>query len=191
MNQPSQTKPTTSGKILPPFGIENVHPNNSDLMLQGVEGGLRLRGPVLKPVISQTAGQCPAVPGAQLHLNPKTGEYTMRDPLNDEQHIELRSRLQRWLTNSRGVRVTGEIRGAKTITGKLDRNRVKTLCKELAELEAEGHIKAIKGAVPTIEEVDEMPGRYLLNPGARFHNLQPRFVDEYEEYKEHLTTSAG
>lgn len=186
------------------FGVEADHPRNSDLLLQSIPG-LRLRSTISamkatknrrgEPVIpvdqSRHLASFPQTPGVQLHVDPEKLTYTLIDPLRG--NAELCDRIQRWMRDKTGFKVDGRIDGLAPREAKLDEHHMKTLCRELHNLVKLGHARHVKGTgpVPDIEEIDELPGKYLLNPGLRTHTTQPQFEEDWPEWMSQLTKAGG
>jgi hypothetical protein len=194
MEKPAQTKQAT---IVPPFGIEADDPQLCDLLLQSIPG-CRLRSRI-KPTTTTVKGQVrtpttqghspPEAPGMQLHVNPADCTYVVHDPLNDDENAK--ARIKRYLQLTTGARQDAQIRGADTVKGKLDKHRMKTLCREVIWLLDAGQVRVVKGAPPEIEDVDEMPGNYLLNPGLQTSTTQPMFEKDFPQWLDQLTRSGG
>jgi len=191
--------------IVPPFTVEADHPRNSDLLLQSIVN-CRLRSaisaskgtivnkqdpdnsPVTPEGQSAFLGAIPPVPGMQIQVDPANLTYKIVDPIhgNEEFCRKLRTALK-----NKGMVVGEKIDGVKPQEGMLDVHRMKTLCRELIWLMDAGEAKLVKGPKPDKEDVDELPGRYLLNPGSRVPNSQPVFEDQYEDYVNNLQKVGG
>jgi hypothetical protein len=192
----SETKTMT----VPPFGVEADHPRNSDLLLQCIPG-MRLRSaisaskgtvrntqdpdnaPVIPEGQSIGLGSFGQIPGMQIHVNPAKLTYVVQDPMHGDER--LCERVVRAM-KQRGMAVANKINGVSPQEGKLDEHRMKTLCRELIWLLDAGEARMVKGPKPDLEDVDEMPGRYLLNPGSRIPNSQPTFEDEMPDWVNNL-----
>jgi len=196
-----QEKPTTT--TVAPFGVEADEQRNSDIMLQAIPG-MRLRsaisasrtvkdvktGEVRIPLDqSRHLGQLPPIPGMQIHVNPAKCSYTVVDPLSDDE--EMCERIRKALDSSRAFRVGTKLRGVPTQTGTLDVHRMKTLVRELVWFVEAGDARVVKGAAPKMEDVDGLPGKYLLNPGSRIRNSQPQYEEDMEKWVERLTATGG
>jgi len=183
--------------IVPPFGVEADHPQLCDLLIQSIPG-CRLRSRIRPTTVTvqgqvrtpQTHGHSPPeAPGMQLHINPADLSYVILDPLDTDE--EAKARIKRYLHLTTGARQDANLRGAKTVKGTLDQHRMKTLCREICWLLADGSIKVVKGAAPDQDDVDELPGKYLLNPGLQTQTTQPMYEDDYPEWVDRLTRSGG
>jgi len=184
-----------------PFTIEADHPRNCDLLIQSIPG-CKLRGAVSasKPAYTREGqppmiprdqarhlGALPPIPGMRLTVNPEACTYMITDPLHDDEALcrQIEAGLKR------EGRVVGKVEGVPPKSGKLDVHRMKTLCRELAHLVNIGHARVVKGQLPTKEQIDGMPGNYLLNPGSRVPNTQPRFEKDFDEWVARLNQQGG
>lgn len=187
---------------IPAFVIEADHPRNCDLLFQAVPN-LRLRsiisssrtvvdartGEEMVPVDQASGlGSLPQIPGMKLAVNPSSGEYHVHDPLIDSP--ELCERIGRRLKARTGSD-TGPIKGVPDQRGTIDIHTMKTLCRECVWRVEAGDARVVKGVLPTLEDIEDMPGRFLLNPGARIQSMQPRYEDEYEAWKTNLDRVGG
>jgi len=194
---------TRKKSIVQPFGIEVDERNNSDVLLAGIPG-CRLRSAIkasrtVKDVVSgqdmiptdpaRHLGKLPPVPGMQLHVNPAKLSYTVIDPLHDDEDLCERIRLA-MRSDGRPNR-PNKVRGAPPLKGTLDKHRMKTLVRELLWFIRDGDMKVIKGPKPEMEDVDGLPGDYLLNPGSLAKSLQPEYEKDLDEYVDQLTRSGG
>jgi hypothetical protein len=68
---------------------------------------------------------------------------------------------------------------------------MKTLCREIVWLLNEGSVRVVKGATPEMDDIDELPGKYLLNPGLRTQTTQPTFEEDYDGWVNQLTRAGG
>ena len=187
--------------FIPPFTVEADHPRNCDLLIQAIPG-CRLRGSVdgSRHTIDSATGDTrvpidqaralasfPRTPGMHLSVNPRQGTYRISDPLF--QNEQMLNRIQQHLKESgRGI---VQVRGVAPTDGKLDRDRMKTLCREMVHLLELGHMKLVAGAKPDLDEIDELPGQFLLNPGSTVQNTQPRYETDYEEWVTKLAQGGG
>lgn len=178
---------------IPPFAIEAAHPRNANLKLQSIPGKilrsrLNPQAGVYDPLLGgevaptdQTLGMagCPVVPGQILAVDPGECVYKIRDPLAGDE--VLQGRLVHFLKTKTPYRVE-RIDGEETPTSTLDKDRIKTLCRECIWLVEAGEAKVAHGALPDLEDVNELDGEYLLNPGLTVQTGQPRYEKDYEEW---------
>ena len=121
----------------------------------------------------------------QIHIDPSKRSYVIIDPLNDDEGAK--ARIKQFLVATTGMRQNSVLKGADTQKGELDIHRMKTLCREILNLIDEGAVSVIKGATPDREDVDDLPGRYLLNPGLRTQTTQPVYEDQYDDWIERMS----
>ena len=192
-----------------PFAVEARTPRNQDVMIQGI-GNVKLRGAVSASVEmfdkqmaedGEDLGVQPAgakihpgigeLPGEILYVNAAEGTWKTRDPLFGKQ--EKLDRIKTVLDREREVRTADRLRGIKPREGELGRAEMKSLCRELISLLDAREVKLVKGVRPTTEDVDALPGRYLLNQTNLSGFRQPRYEDEYEDWvdKMHGITKGG
>ena len=189
------------GILVIPFAVEIDHPRNDDVLLQSIVG-CRLRsaiegsrpaqdsrtGEILVPADqSKALATFPRTPGMILSVNPRNLTYEINDPLfgNDE----LCARITKFV-RQRGIS-SSTIGGVKPQHGTLDVHRMKTLCREVIWLAQEGALRVSKGKLPEMEEVEELPGEFLLNPGSRVQNQQPQFESGWADWVQHLARNGG
>lgn len=186
-----------------PFGIEADHPRNSDLLIQCIPG-CRLRSAIsgTKPCVDAKTGDLrvprdqaahlgsfPQTPGMQLHVDPAKLTYVIYDPLRENE--DLCAKVTKYLREECGASSTTVIKGLPPLEGKLDVHRMKSLCREMVWLVNSKEAKKCKGVVPTLQDVEEMPGHFLLNPGARVQTTQPVYEKDFPDWVERLSHSGG
>ena len=180
-----------------PFGVEADAPRNEDLLIQSIPG-LRLRGAMssTKGVMNEDAGVSeiphgqllgmggmPNIPGMQIFVDPEELSYKVIDPLHEDE--ELCIRITRFMNNRQNgspTRTADRIRGVKPQEGVLDPHSMKTLCRELSNIVKAGEGKVVAGELPTTAEIKSLPGEFLLNPGSRVQNTQPRFEKDFDAW---------
>lgn len=176
------------------FTVEACNPRNCDLLVQSLTGvtDRRLRS-TIKPTTTTIQGQIrtplahgmpmPEVPGMQLNVNPAECTVEIIDPLyNDE---NFRTKLSRFLRAATGMN-SGAINGQEVRTGKMDKDRMKTLCREILYFVQAGEMKFVHGCKYDMEDVIQLPGEFLLNPGSTIPNTQPRYEKDLQEFTERL-----
>lgn len=186
-----------------PFGVEINTKRNGDVILQCIPGQ-RMRG-AIRPnkgvynpktkreeiPVDQAIDMAgfPHVPGQQIHVNPEKGAYTITDPLCDDD--ALCEEIKNFLQKKRGVRTSDKLSGVPTIPGKLDPHSMKSLCRELWQFVDSGNADFIMGPPLTMDVIDDMPGRYLLQPGLRTFTQMPRYEDDWDAYLDKLRGAVG
>ncbi len=193
----------TKSVSVAPFGIEADHPRNCDLLLQGIVG-MRLRSAIdaskpakdhntgesyVPPDQSAFLGQFPHIPGMQLHVNPAKLTYLVTDPLHEDE--DLCERIKNIMARVTSTRIDGKLKGVADQEGKLDAHRMKTLVREMRWLVTAGEARVVKGVLPEMDAIDELPGNFLLNPGARTQTTQPTFEKDWDAWFDRLTRSGG
>jgi len=185
------------------FGIEIDNQNNGNQLIQSVPG-LRLRSAIdgHRPVKDVKSGEMMVpvdrsrglatlqrIPGMELHVDPENRTIMIKDPLNNDE--QMCKRIYRYMKETSAFSVGDKIEGVPPRTEILDPHRMKTLCREMLWLLESGDAKLVRGKQPTIEEIEELPGKFLLNPGSRIGNTQPVYEDQWDEWVENLSRSGG
>ncbi len=187
--------------VVAPFGIEADHPRNCDLYIQCVPN-LRLRsaidgtkhttdsqGRTMVPLDqARHLAAFPRLPGMRLIVDPANLTYEVIDPLHGDKPME--DRIRRFLKDMSGAGVE-KLTGVPPKKGELDKHRMKSLCREMKWLVDSGEAKRFQGRVPSMEEIDELPGEFLLNPGSRVANGQPIFEKDFEDWHDNLNRSGS
>ncbi len=194
---------TRAKTIVPPFGLECDPGRNTDVMLQGITG-CRLRGSInaSKTVKDYKTGDdripkdqvmnlsmLPSIPGHEIHVNPAKLTYTIIDPLFEDE--ELCAKIVQGMKSDDRPFPVEKITGRPPQSGELDKHWMKTLCRELIRMIESGDMKLVKGTEPKLEDVDELPGNYLLNPGSQYRTSQPRYEKDLEAWVDRLSMSGG
>jgi len=189
-----------------PFTIEIDHPRNCDVVFVSLSG-VRLRSALkaVKQVFTrdrdtgeQTTVPAPAkllpglpgdIPGMRLKLDPARGDWKVTDPLRDNE--PLCEKIKRAIEANTGTRVASKLRGAPPQAGKISRDEMKTLCREVRWLLDAGEAKVLEGVEPDLEEIDALPGDYLSNPGNLIRLHQPRYEKDMEKWVDSLNRVGG
>lgn len=197
------TTATAEKVIVEPFGVEVSTPNCGDLVLQSIPG-CKLRGAnrptkTVRKVVNHVQQEAeevathpfpvPETPGQQIHVNPAKLSYMIIDPM--ERDERLCDRLNKVVNRNKAVRSDTKLRGVPSQKGDLDAHRMKTLCRELINVVEANEGKVVKGVLPSREQVDKLPGKYLLNPGATLPNTQPRYEEDYDEWVSTIASRGG
>lgn len=198
----TETKERVATSVAP-FGIEAKTSTNSNLMVQSVPN-CRLRTAispiktvtardedgeqVLKPVPANIIEGIPAnVPGMQLHVNPKTRQVKIIDPLYKNEDIleKIAKAMKR-----AGVG-TGKLRGVPPREETMGVDEMKTLIRELRNIVMSGDAVVVKGVLPDQEDIDELPGDYLLSPNNSSKWNQPRYEKDLAAWTQKLNRLGG
>ena len=186
-----------------PWSIIADHHRNSDLLIQCIPGRFRLRSAIsaAKPVkdrfgnekipVDQASflGLFPPIPGMELTVNPAKLTYQITDPLEDDER--LCNLIKRTLEAHSAFRSDHPIRGCPVQRGKLDAHHMKSLCREMIWLVESGDARVGKGVCPKLEAVEQLPGKFLLNPGSTIPNTQPVFEADWDSWYSNLQRSGG
>lgn len=190
-----------------PFTVEIDLPRNGHLVIQSIPGraSLRSRFDATKTtafggnserkddqVIPMTQianfGTHPAMPGQRIHVDPEKGEYVISDPMRDNK--ELLSKFARWL-DTQNVIGNNERNGFPTVKGHLDIDWMKTLCRELYHVIKNKDGRLVEGPSFDLDDVDSLPGDYLLNPGSTIRTSQPKYEKQLESWERQLNQVGG
>lgn len=211
MANATQEKPLSKASLSGfEFAVEADEKRNGDILLQSIPGQ-RLRGALdsSKPIIASPTqnvgefeptipadqaaglGALPKVPGMQIFVNPAELTYRIFDPLHNNE--TLCGRLVSALKAKNMAVPGGKINGVKPLEGKLDVDRMKTLCRELRQIVEAGDGKVVPGSgeLPTYAEIDSLKGNYLLNPGSRTPSMQPQYEKDFDGWRQRLAQGGG
>jgi len=183
------------------FVVEANGIRNNDILIQSIPG-CKLRGrinsnrrtlvnlqdrgtPVVPPDQVRFLGQLPDdIPGMMLKVIPSKRTVVIIDPLNENE--ELSKKITESLSRMERIGSRVEIRGVPNRTEVLDEDRFKTFLREVIQIVEAGFMEVVKGTLPTIEQVNNLPGDYLLNPGSRVHTTQPKYEKDLESWTRNL-----
>lgn len=189
--------------LVAPFGIEIDNPTCSDCLIQSIPGVV-LRGAIdcSRSIKDNKTGDYmvprdrsmflasfPKVPGMQLHVKPEELSYAIIDPLYENE--DLCEKIHKFLNVNTAIRTGGVIKGVPTHHGELDKNRIKTLCREMFWLLSSEDARRVKGPIPDIDDIDNLPGYYLLNPGSTIMNAQPVYEKDLAGWVDRLSQTGG
>jgi hypothetical protein len=102
-----------------------------------------------------------------------------------------KQKILNYMRLTQGVSADYKVRGVKAMQGELDVHRMKSLCREICDLLAEGHMRVVKGVKPAREDVEDLPGKFLLNPGSRIKTGQPAYEQDYDAWVDRLNMHGG
>jgi len=170
--------------IVPPFGIEISTPRNGDMRLQSIPG-CSLRGAIKARATCRMMPLMPEVPGMQLHVNPAKCKYTIIDPLYKNEALCEQIRLV--MEHSDLLMKPGKVlSGVPPQEGTLSVDHMKTLCREILYILGSDHAIMVEGPKPDMEDVEELPGDFLLNPGGGIGSGQPRYEKDLPAYERQM-----
>ena len=130
------------------------------------------------------------LPGMVLKVNPGTCQWECIDPLwKKEAKLE---RLRKALSLALGMTIVDQkLRGMKPRRGRIDQDKMKTLCRELLCFIDAGEARVIKGVKPERADIDALPGRYLLNWSNLNNWRQPKYEGDYEGWEQRMNQLSG
>lgn len=191
------------------FTIEASGIHGGDIIIQNI-GNLRMRGAIrstkqvfdkqfdpelfeegkdTRPAANQIIDGVPELPGQRLTVNPAEGTWELTDPLHGNERVM--GVVQKALRMRHGVRVSEKLTGVPPQKGSVDKDRMKTLCRELLCFIESEDATVVKGIKPTREDIDEMDGRYLLNASNLGNWHQPRYEDQYDAWVADINRIGG
>jgi hypothetical protein len=184
-----------------PFIFEARGQRCDDLIIQCIPG-CRLRSAIngMAPVVdsrgharvpldqARALAAFPATPGMQLHVDPGACTYKIVDPLHgNEKALED---ISMFFREQGQFSVADRITGKPPTEGKLDVHRMKSLCRELYNIVESKYGVFVKGIVK-LADIEDLPGKFLLNPGSQVPNTQPIYEEEFPAWVENLSRSGG
>ena len=193
-----------AGVVVPAFGISADHPRNGDLLIRNIAGcKLRSRIYGMRTVKNKDGDEVvprdqalamstfPETPGMELHVNPAKLTYTIIDPMYGDE--VLCGKVAKWMRDNTVYRKQEKIDGLAPQSGNLDKHQMKSLCREMAHLVRIGHATRCKegGPIPDEQDLEELPGHYLLNSGLVTATTQPKFEKDFEDWVERVGQLGG
>ena len=137
--------------------------------------------------IGSAMSSMPAIPGQQLRVVPKEMRAYLEDPLQDLP--DLLDTINAVAKNARSIWKGVPFKPVPTVELKLTSDLLVTLILELHRKLETGNIEVIKGRLPTIEQVDKLPGREMFDPWN--NGRKPTYVDQVAGWHERLEAQAG
>lgn len=179
-----------------PFEIEAAHPRNCDLYIQVTGTRLRSRIKPVKEVFDRRDGEQITRPtsakvidelpgeivGQQMQVRPGDLTYKVIDPID----ADTLKAVQKAMKAHSGSSVSEHLRGVKDQEGKLNKDEMKTLVRELVRIVQSGEAKVTRGTLPDMADVDDLPGKYLLNSRNLSNWHQPRYEEDLDNWTEKL-----
>jgi hypothetical protein len=135
----------------------------------------------------------PAIPGLNVVVIPKEKKVAFEDPLATDQ--DLVDRINAVMAEYSSIAPAGgkSIKAVPRWEVSLDDDGFKTLMLELwyyNSPESQMELLMIKGVFPTMDQIDQLPGRQLYDVRSNSH-IQPRYRDDLQEYYERLVFSSN
>ena len=129
----------------------------------------------------------PDIPGLFMTVSPKDDKATIYDPW--EKKPEMWEKLNAALRTAHAAR-SGKYGPVERSEMNLSKDQIKTLCLELLKKVVDGgSARVVKGTMPTLKQIQAMPGRELNDP--MNSGRKPRYVDEVEGWEQRLDSTAG
>jgi hypothetical protein len=186
-----------------PFSIEANNPCNGDIVLASL-ADVRLRSrikPVRKmSVLDRRTGEAKSVfrdagiipelpvnlPGMVLSVDPAELKWAVVDPLyRDEKTLaEIKAALvaRNWLPRD------GEVVGVPPKSGTVTADQMKNLVREMVGLVQSEDAVVVKGALPSMADVEGLPGEYLTDPTGTYQYQMPRYEKDQSEWVARLNS---
>lgn len=199
------TKVKENGMFVAPFGVE-MDAGNKDVMLRSIQGQ-RVRSRInptrtikdaktgMEMILVDEARVLASfgeIPGQQVHVDPAKLTYVIYDPLTEKKHEPTCDRIATGMSRNGHFNVK-KIRGVPAQEGDFlnpkDPSRMRTLVRELLWLLESGEARMVKGPKPEMEDIEAMPGKFILNAGEITKSNQPRYEEDYESWLSKLTSS--
>jgi hypothetical protein len=130
----------------------------------------------------------PKTPGMQLHVNPGACTYSIVDPLHG--NTKMLNEIATHFREAGDFSQSGKMDGVERVDGKLDQHRMKSLCRELLCIVQAGDGVLLEGKLEAAD-IEDLPGRFLLNPGSTVPNTQPIYEDDFPAWVDNLSRSGG
>lgn len=208
VDRPVDSPPTVMPRSGPqpidiaPFEVEAGDVNNSSLIpidtltmrIRGAWDNANYAATKYQPSLGGI-GQMPRIPGVRVAVNVRRGLVRVYDPLANDP--DLCKKIEGVLSNPDNATIMpwgGEkVRPWDTSEISLDADKMKSLLLELArktrEPQAVRTYNVVNGEVPTVEAVNNLPGREIYDPWSNSRE-KPRYVDQVDAWQERLH-SAG
>ncbi len=138
--------------------------------------------------LGQAMSQMPEIPGQQLRFDARTSTVTLVEPLNRPEHKRLVERIERAARNAMVIMSDQKYKLDADVATKLGADEFKTLAREARRHIDAGRAKTVEGVVPSMEELDALPGGYLYDPS--FEGRKPRYEHQLEAWMQKLEAAA-
>lgn len=190
----TEKQAAAGGYSLPDFTVEFGDPLNRQIYLSTLEKRVRGHFSISKIVarsgprmpnggrvnIGDEIGAMPEIPGQRLRVDARDAKalkVIIFDPLETEE--ELRKKIARVLSNARRANASGSdtVGFIESQVQVVDADKFKTLLLELVQLETEKSLKVFKGKLPTLPEVEALPGRKLFDIANKSPH-KPKYEDQ-------------
>jgi hypothetical protein len=137
--------------------------------------------------IGSAMSSMPAIPGQRLRIVPKELVAYLEDPLAEDP--ELLASINKVAQNARSIQRGAPWKAVPTTELRLSNDLLVTLILELHRKLEAGCIEVIAGRLPTIAQVQKIPGRELYDPWN--NGRKPMYVDEVAGWQQRLEAAQG
>jgi len=137
--------------------------------------------------IGTAMSSMPAIPGQRLRVVPKEMKAYLEDPLAD--NADLLEVINAVAQNARSIWKGAPFKPVPTVELALSNDLLVTLILELHRKLESGNVEVVKGRLPTIEDVQKLPGRELFDPWN--NGRKPTYVEDVPGWHERLEAQAG
>lgn len=137
------------------------------------------------PNVGQAMSQMPTIPGVHLDVNCKTGEFRLWDPLEQPGSERLRDQITAVMANASIAQGSERFKGIDEASGKLNDDKLVTMCDELLRMEENGSIIVRSGTLPKRSDLESHKGR-ILNDLWNSSAHKPKYLDQQDEYVQNL-----
>ncbi len=166
------------------FTVEFGDRANRMIVLQSLSGE-RFRGSFAIANVpsgshNQTMGQIPNLPGQHLAVSTRDRRITISDPLEHDK--TLLSQLRLAMRKLRSIR-EAEVTYVPSTERQLDEDALKTLLFELSAMIANKTATVIKGDFPTREQIEQLAGDELWDPGDTTGRPKPRYKKDERAWR--------
>lgn len=190
-----------------PFAVEATPPRNGNLMLRSIPGRIVLRGAFSSSATvtvtnedgeeeevvpldqARDSARVPRIRGEIIAVHPTKRQYKTKDPLRGDKR-KLNA-IRNAVNDRRAFSMKENMDGVPPRSGEISVHEMKTLIREILDFHDDGQVKVVSGKLPTREQVDNMPGEYLLNAGMVTRTSQPRFEKDLPEWEAKLNAAGA
>jgi hypothetical protein len=122
------------------------------------------------------------IPGARLAVDIRRAKATLFDPLQTTK--EGREVLERYNAVAKGIpALRKDCKPFETLQYQLDEDQLKTLLYELLRKMDSGCLDIVEGSLPTLQELEKIPGHELYDPGNNSED-KPRYKKDLKAWRD-------
>jgi hypothetical protein len=149
-----------------------------------VRGRFR-RDQIHAPMLGEKMSQMPDVPGIQMTVLPREKKAVAHDPLADDADLLAKANGV-WNDSAMGRSPGGGSKPWPDTEFALDDDTLKTLCIELVRKRGSGVLSVVRGALPTEQQIEDLPGGELYDPGNSNQHGHPRYAEDVPAWRQKL-----